>query len=508
MSNGDADLKPVIGDWLAARADVNGGALALHDLATGRAHSYRDFLERSQRIAGVLHATYAISPGDRVMVLAHNSTDLYEILMACWRIGAVYMPVNWRLAKAEISDIAADATPRVIIADTEFAALVDGLDIPQWMRGDGADDPFETELAAADPVTSFFDATPDTMTTLLYTSGTTGEPKGVIGTWRMQAMAVRQAAHVLLGERTNTLTAAPMFHTAGLNSFSLPSFYYGGAVHIMRRWDAPLALKCLSDPDIGITHTLGVPVQFQQMAALPEFESARFPTVNRAGVGAAPVTEDLLKTFQDKGLMLCNSYGMTEVFGVATLPPERAQDKLGAVGWPVIGSEVRIADDSDTPVANGVMGEIQIKSEGVTPGYWNAPEQSAASRTADGWHKTGDVGRLDDDGALYVVDRKKDMFISGGENVYPAEIENVLADWPEVREAAVIGVPDETWGEVGHAIIVLTTGAALDLHEVQQRCTERLARFKVPKHVSFIDALPRSAQGKVLKTELRDRYAG
>jgi fatty-acyl-CoA synthase len=199
---------------------------------------------------------------------------------------------------------------------------------------------------------------------------------------------------------------------------------------------------------------------------------------------------------------------MTEVFGVATLPPERAQDKLGAVGWPVIGSEVRIADDSDTPVANGVTGEIQIKSEGVTPGYWNAPEQSAASRTADGWHKTGDVGRLDDDGALYVVDRKKDMFISGGENVYPAEIENVLADWPEVREAAVIGVPDENWGEVGHAIIVLTTGAALDLHEVQQRCTERLARFKVPKHVSFIDALPRSAQGKVLKTELRDRYAG
>lgn len=507
MSDGDHTLLPLIGDWLAARVAQNPGALALHDLATDRRHSYQDFLARSQRIAGVLRDTYDVGPGDRVMVLAHNSTDLYEILLACWRIGAVYMPVNWRLAAVEIAAIAADATPAVIICDEEFNDLISGLDIAVWARTLNDDDPFERAISTADPVTTFYEATPDTLTTLLYTSGTTGEPKGVIGTWRMQAMAVQQAAHVLMGDRTHTLTSAPMFHTAGLNSFSLPSFFYGGAVHIMRRWDPALALACLSDADMGITHTLGVPVQFYQMASLPEFEAATFPTVDRAGVGAAPVTEDLLKTFQDKGLKLCNSYGMTEVLGVATLPPDQAQNKLGSVGWPVTGSDVRIADDSDIEVAAGVAGEIQIKSEGVTPGYWNNPDQTAASRTADGWYRTGDVGRMDEDGALYIVDRKKDMFISGGENVYPAEIENVLADWPEIREAAVIGVPDETWGEVGHAVVALSGQATFDLDEFQHRCSERLARFKVPKHLSFIDALPRSAQGKVLKTELRDRYA-
>ncbi len=507
MRNGDQDLQPYIGDWLTARVAEDPDALALHDLATGRRHSYQTFLERSQRIAGVLSHTYGVQPGDRVMVLAHNSIDLYEILFACWHIGAVYMPVNWRLAQPEVEGIVTDATPRVVIADTEFTGLKSAAALPVWWRASGENDPFEQAIKNAAPVETFFEATPDTLTTLLYTSGTTGEPKGVIGTWRMQAMAVQQAKQVLLGERTHTLTSAPMFHTAGLNSFSLPSFFYGGAVHIMRRWDPALALKCLSDPGMGITHTLGVPVQFQQMAALPEFESARFPTVDRAGVGAAPVTEDLLKTFQDKGLMLCNSYGMTEVFGVATLPPEKARNKLGSVGWPVTGSAVRIADETNTEVPAGTAGEIQIKSEGVTPGYWNNPDETAASRTKDGWYKTGDMGRMDEDGALYVVDRKKDMFISGGENVYPAEIENVLAGWPEVREAAVIGVPDDTWGEVGHAIIALSDATPFELEELQRRCAERLARFKVPKHLSFIDALPRSAQGKVLKTELRDRYA-
>ncbi len=205
--------------------------------------------------------------------------------------------------------------------------------------------------------------------------------------------------------------------------------------------------------------------------------------------------------------MLCNSYGMTEVFGVATLPPEKAQKKLGCVGWPVVGTDIRIADEDDTPLPSNVVGEIQIQSEGVTPGYWQAPELTASTRSADGWFRTGDMGRLDDEGALYVVDRKKDMFISGGENVYPAEVENVLAQFPEIAEAAVIGVPDEQWGEVGHAVIVLKDSQPLDKTTVRERCSEHLARYKVPKHISFAESLPRSAQGKIQKKELKETYA-
>ena len=507
MPHQDDHLRPYLCDWLANQAETTPDALALFDLATGRQTTYRDMFDRSRRIASVLANQFGVSAGDRVMVVAYNSADLYEILFACWRIGAIYMPVNWRLARPEIAAIVDDATPTLMIADSAFETTVGGLDLPVLWRSDAEDNPFEMAIAASEPWIGFVEPDLDATTNLLYTSGTTGKPKGVISTWRMQAMAVDQAAHVILGSATRTLTAAPMFHTAGLNSFALPLFYYGGTVHIMRHWDAAEALSYLSDPKLGITHTLGVPVQFQMMTQCDGFEDATFPTVVRAGVGGAPVTEELLTQYQKKGLMLCNSYGMTEVFGVATLPPEKAQKKLGCVGWAVVGTEIRIADDSDTPVTHSTVGEIQIKSEGVTPGYWQAPELTASTRTADGWFKTGDMGRMDDEGALYVVDRKKDMFISGGENVYPAEIENVLALFPEIAESAVIGVSDDQWGEVGHAVVVLKENHALDKESVRERCSQHLARYKVPKHVSFAENLPRSAQGKVQKKELKETYA-
>lgn len=504
----DQALTPYLGDWLNARAESQPNDLAMVDLFSGRRTTYGDMYERSRRIAAVLKDTYSITPGDRVMVVAYNDTDLYEILFACWRIGAIYMPVNWRLAPPELAAITADATPSLIIADRTFEDLVTGLNLPVWWRDNDAEtNPFEDAIRTAAPLDTFAAPDPDVITNLLYTSGTTGHPKGVISTWRMQAMAVQQAEHVILGSATKTLTAAPMFHTAGLNSFALPLFYYGGTVHIMRHWDADAALGYLSDPNLGITHTLGVPVQFQMMTQCDGFEEATFPSVVRSGVGGAPVPEDLLIKFQAKGMTLCNSYGMTEVFGVATLPPEKAREKLGSVGWHVIGTEIRIADDTDQPVAANISGEIQIKSRGVTPGYWQAPELTAASRTADGWYRTGDIGRFDDEGALYVVDRKKDMFISGGENVYPAEVENALVLLPEIAEAAVIGVSDDRWGEVGHAVVVLRQNVSLDAETIRGRCAELLAKYKVPKHVSFIDALPRSAQGKVQKQELKDRYA-
>ena len=505
----DDVLIPLMGDWLCDRAHEQPDDVATVDLGMhSRSTTYGDMYDRSRRIASVLARTFGVKRGDRVMVLAYNAGDLYQILFACWRLGAVYMPVNWRLAPPEVAAIAADATPVVVIFDRAYAHLVDGLNLPSWERDEGAPgSSFETDLASTEPWQDFVTPDLDAMTTLLYTSGTTGQPKGVISTWRMQAMAVNQAKATNLGRDTKTLTAAPMFHTAGLNSFSLPSFYYGGTAHIMRQWDPELALKCLSDPALGITHTLAVPVQFQMMIQCEGFEDATFPTVQRAGAGGAPVTEDLLMQFQSRGMTLCNSYGMTEVFGVAILPPELAREKLGAAGFPVAGTDIRSADQTDKPLGPNETGEIQIKSRGVTPGYWQAPELTAKAFTADGWFKTGDMGWLDEDGALYVVDRKKDMYISGGENVYPAEVENALATLPEIAQCAVIGVPDEKWGEVGHAVVVLKDGRDLDADTLRKRCTDLIAKYKVPKHVTFVAELPRSGQGKVLKTELRKRYA-
>ncbi|MFL2770763.1 MAG: AMP-binding protein [Rhodospirillaceae bacterium] len=510
----DDALKPLMGNWLEARVleypdDIAVVDLRVGSLKTERRTTYGEMYDRSKRIASILSSTYSVGPRDRVMVVAYNSSDLYQILFACWQLGAAYMPINWRLSPPEIKAIAADATPKVAITDRAFETLVADLSLPVWWRDeDNATSPFENDIIAAPPCEKFVTPQLDAITTLLYTSGTTGKPKGVISTWRMQAMSVSQALHTNLGRSTRTMTAAPMFHTAGLNSFALPLFYYGGTVHILRHWDPVAALGYLSDSNLGITHTLGVPVQFQMMAQCDGFEAASFTTVERAGVGGAPVTEELLTKFQSKGMILCNSYGMTEVFGVATLAPELARKKLGSVGFAVRGTEIRVVDEDNIAVAANVSGEIQIKSRGVTPGYWDAPDLTAAAHTADGWYKTGDIGCLDNEGALYIIDRKKDMYISGGENVYPAEIENVLSAFPEISQSAVIGVADEQWGEVGYAVIVLKEGTQLSLETVQERCRDKLARYKVPKFMSITDELPRSGQGKVLKTELRKMYGG
>ncbi|MDX2224600.1 MAG: AMP-binding protein, partial [Rhodospirillaceae bacterium] len=305
-----------------------------------------------------------------------------------------------------------------------------------------------------------------------------------------------------LSAESVTLTAAPQFHTAGLNSFATPLLHLGGTLAVMDRWEAGAALRHLADPNLRVSHTLGVPTQFMAMARHPDFADARFPAVRIAAVGGAPPTLDLLDTWAAKGLALVPGYGMTEVFGVTQTRADIARRKPTAVGWPALYTSIRIAGDDGSSRPTGTVGEIQIRSPGVTPGYWRQP-QATAQAFIDGWFRTGDLGFIDDEGLLHVVDRLKDMFISGGENVYPAEIENVMAGFPEVGQVAVIGLPDPVWGEVGRAIVVLKPGAAGDAAALIARCRGLIASYKVPKSVVFVPALPLNAQGKVLKTELR-----
>ena len=495
-------------DWLHYHSQYNASDLAVVDLETARHWTYAQFNERATRLATGLHQVYGVAKGDRVAILAHNSSDIFECLFACWKLGAIFTPLNWRLAPPEIAHLVAHAAPKLIFYDREFESLVRDVDGVKIMRepmsGGGA---YEQLIASHEPDVLMNGVGMDDVHAILYTSGTTGRPKGVMYTHRMTFYTVVQSAlHADLNRTSRTLTFSPLFHTAGLNAAALSLFHHGGTLYIMKRWDAAKALAYFSDPELGITHVNGVPTTYIMMSELPEFETASFPTIKFFGVGSAPISMDLLETWKRKGADLAQSYGMTEVFGVSLTPPHRAAQMIGSAGHPMMHVDVRIADESGMELPRGEVGEIQVRGPGVTPGYWREPELTKAA-FIDGWLKTGDLARMDDSGALFIVDRLKDMYISGGENVYPSEIENVISAFEEVSQVAVIEVPHPKWGEVGLALILLRAGQRLDQDTVLARCRENLAAYKVPKHISFVKALPLNAQGKVLKKDLRREYA-
>lgn len=495
-------------DWLDYHARYDTDVVAAVDVDTGRSYTYGEFNDRLRRLAVALKAACGLEKGDRIAMLCQNSTDVFETLFAGWELGAALMPLNWRLSAHEIAAIVSHGEPSVVIYDEEFGHLVDGLRLPKVERSsDPAESGYEQLIASAraDELERVH-LTIDDLATLLYTSGTTGMPKGVIGTFRMMRDTIIHAAlHGDLTGSSRSLTCAPMFHSAGLYGFSMPVFHYGGTLCVMKKWDPRRFLDMLTDPDAGITHCLGVPVQYAMMAELPEFEHATFPTLRVAGVGAAPVSTDLLGVWAEKGVHLAQSYGLTEAFSVAILPPRQAASRVGSAGHRMMHTRLRIADEAGNRLPPGEVGEIQIKGPAVSPGYWKAPEETAKAFT-DGWFRTGDAGRLEPDGTLYIVDRYKDMYISGGENVYPAEVENVLCQLPQVAAAAVIGVNDDKWGQAGLAVVQLRAGESLDEEALLVHCGTRLARYKLPRHVRFVEALPISAQGKVLKQELKRLY--
>jgi fatty-acyl-CoA synthase len=495
-------------DWLAYYARYDPGRLAAVDLATQRRLNYGEFNDRATRLATALRERFGVERGDRVAFLAHNSSDHFEAMFACWKLGAIFVPLNWRLSAHETAAILEHCEPRLVLHDEELAPLLALAQLPAVVRRPGhAACGYEQLVAAHDPLVEMEHVDFDTIDMLLYTSGTTGRPKGVIYTHRMTNNIVQHAAlHARIRAGTRTLTYSPLFHAAGLNALAMPSFHFGGAVFVMRSFDAGACLAMLTDPSLGITHTVGVPTTYQLMSQRPEFASAVFPTLEVAAVGAAPVPLHLLEVWAAKGLVLSQSFGMTEVFSVSFTPPEKAREQIGSAGHPLMHVDVQIGDEHGRELPRNTVGEIQVRGPGVTPGYWHDPEATKAAFTADGWFRTGDAGRMTEHGVIYVVDRIKDMFISGGENVYPAEIEDAIKALDEVSLCAVIGVPDPKWGEVGLALVVPRPGQALDAEQVTAHCRARLARYKVPRRVRIVGSLPLSPQGKILKKELHRIY--
>ncbi len=497
-------------DWIAHFGRRTPDKPAVVDLGSGRTFTYAQFDGRISRLAAYLREQLKVKRGDRVAVLALNTTDTLEVQFACGRIGAVFLPLNTRLTVPELQYIVGDAAPVLMIHDSELAEVA--LSVAKLCRvpsalqlGPGGS--YETAIASAGPLDRAEIVTLDDMSTIMYTSGTTGQPKGAIITHGMTFWnCVNLGGPAYISPSTVLLTVLPLFHTGGLNCYTNPVLHAGGTVLIMRAFDPGAALQLISDPARGINQFFGVPSIYQFMAQHPAFASSDFSRLVIGGVGGAPMPVPLLKVWEARGVALQQGYGMTETSpAVLTLDREDAARKAGSSGKPVLHTEVRIVRPDGSDAGVGELGELWVKGPNITPGYWNRPDANASSFT-DGWLHTGDAARIDDEGFYYIVDRWKDMYISGGENVYPAEVENVLHQLTAIAEAAVIGIPSEQWGETGMAIVAIKPGHSITEAEIHAHCESNLARFKRPRVIKFVEALPRNATGKIHKPTLRANF--
>jgi len=498
-------------DWIAHHRRRTPEKTALVDLAGGRRFTYAQLDARVARLAGHLRDELHVKRGDRVAVLALNTSDTMEVQFACFRLGAIFVPLNTRLTVPELRYIAGDAAPGVMIHDDDLAetalAVAKLCNVASAMRfGPGGS--YETAIASARPLDRVEEVTLDDVSTIMYTSGTTGQPKGAIITHGMTFWnCVNLGGPAYITPSSVLLTVLPLFHTGGLNCYTNPVMHAGGTALIMRTFDPAEALRLISDPAQGINVFFGVPSIYQFMAQHPAFATADFSRLIIGGVGGAPMPVPLLKTWEARGVALQQGYGMTETSpAVMALDREDAARKAGSSGKPVLHTEVRIVRPDGTDADVGELGELWVKGPNITPGYWNRPDANAASFT-DGWLHTGDATRMDEEGFYYIVDRWKDMYISGGENVYPAEVESVLHQLEAVAEAAIIGIPNEQWGEVGMAVIAVKPDHSLTPAEIHAHCQANLARFKCPRLIEFVDALPRNATGKIHKPTLRQRFS-
>jgi fatty-acyl-CoA synthase len=498
-------------DWIAHFGRRTPDKVAAVDLASGRRFTYAQFDARISRLAAHLRGRLGIKRGDRVAVLALNTTDTLEVQFACGRIGAVFLPLNTRLTVPELHYIVGDAAPALMIHDADLAEVA--LSVASLCKVSstlllGPDATYEAAIAGGKPLDRAELVTLDDISTIMYTSGTTGQPKGAIITHGMTFWnCVNLGGPAYISPSSVLLTVLPLFHTGGLNCYTNPVLHSGGTVLIMRAFDPGLALALISDPAHAINVFFGVPSIYQFMAQHPAFPTADFSRLVIGGVGGAPMPVPLLKVWETRGVALQQGYGMTETSpAVLTLDREDAARKAGSSGKPVLHTEVRIVAPSGTDAEIGELGELWVKGPNITPGYWNRPDANASSFT-DGWLHTGDAARIDEEGFYYIVDRWKDMYISGGENVYPAEVENVLHQLNAIAEAAVIGVASEQWGETGMAIIAVKPGHSITEPEIHAHCAANLARFKRPHAIRFVDALPRNATGKIHKPTLRKNFA-
>jgi acyl-CoA synthetase (AMP-forming)/AMP-acid ligase II len=485
-----------------------------------RSLSYDEARRGANRIAHALVAT-GLAPGDRVAILSKNSIEYALFYYGCSKAGVVPVPLNYRLAPPEWSYILNDAGARLVVAQDALARALEpvrdeltgvkrcvamGGDVAGWER-------FDAFLAGQPDTAPDRRVSPDSDLYQMYTSGTTGRPKGAVLTHRAVMAQLQQAAigfSAVPGERS--LIVAPMYHAAaGVTTFV--TVQAGGSLFIQEDFAPAAVVRALSEERIGLALLVPAMIQFC-LVAVPDVASRRYDSLRLIVYGASPIAEQTLRrAIEVFGCDFVQGYGMTETTAAATylLPADHRRALAGepklllSAGRPLIGTDLRIVGEGGRSLPPGQIGEIAVRGPQLMRGYWNLPEATAEA-LRDGWMHTGDAGSLDDEGYLFVQDRTKDMVVSGGENVYPREVEDVLYQHPAVAEAAVIGVPDAKWGEAVKALVVAKPGQTVTAEELIEFCNGRLAGYKRPRSVDFVDALPRNPSGKVLKRELREKY--
>lgn len=485
-------------DSISFNARLRPGKLAIIDLVNGRRWSYRELDLLVGRTVTALKRR-GFRRGDRLAVLARNCPEIPVLHFACARIGAMIVPLNWRLSYPEIEALIADAEPRLLLGDSLLTEKgLAGIDLEVFFSGEVK----KVRPAQTKPQRR------DQPSLILYTSGTSGHPKGALLSERnLSETAINFSLLTDVTSRSAFLCDAPMFHVIGLVTNVRPALMHGGTILISDGFRAEATLERLADPALGVTHYVCVPQMAASLREVDSFNPAKLAHLTGLVTGGAPHPPASIRQWIDDGVLVTNGYGMTEVGTAFNMPldPEINRQKAGSVGIPTERMEARIVDAAGRDVRDGTAGELLLRGDNVTSGYWRRASETRDAFATGRWFRTGDIAMRDKDGFFWLIDRRKDMFISGGENVYPAEIEAALAGLPDIRECAVIGVPDMKWGEVG-CLFWVGDGAEQHMEDqLRSLLKARLAGYKVPKHIAKMTALPRNAGGKVLKSELRER---
>ncbi|TQN68367.1 Long-chain-fatty-acid--CoA ligase FadD13 [Colletotrichum shisoi] len=505
-------------DPVLLHARLRPTGLACIDLSTNRRWTYAELNADVQRATTVLRGLGgvgngvgdggggnggggggSIQTGDRVATVSANSVHQIILHHALARLGAVHVPLNWRLARPELAKLLLDCTPVLLLSDL-LEPDPPGL-LPLGCRHVGLSS-FAAAVDAAEPGPRL-DARPSTETrVVLYTSGTSGAPKGVRLTARsMLATTCNFGVLAEVDAGSVFLCDGPMFHLMGLIAQTGPAVMHGGTCIVSPRFNPEITNARLGDAGLRVTHYFCVPHMAEALARAPNFDPSEWAALKALFTGGAPNPPARVRWWLGRGVRMVDGYGSTEIGTASGMPLSRdlIGAKAGSVGLPGPLTAVRVVDGRDRDVPVGAPGEILVSGPSVTPGYWNRRDEDVAGFTGDGWFRTGDVGRVDEDGYIFLIDRRKNMFISGGENVYPAEVEAALAEHPGVVDVAVVGVPDQLWGEAGRAYVIAAPGSQLAHADLVGHCQALLARFKVPRETVFVGEFPRTGSGKVQK---------
>lgn len=501
-------------DWLDKRAKFTPQRVALHDRLSQRDITYAAWNATANQTAHYFCETFGLQKGDRVAVYATNCLAYLDIWIACGKIGAILQNLNWRLTVSELEQLLNDAAPRILVYSDDFIEQVNQLrpnltSIAHFVaihtRAAASDETFSSRASANQDFRANPTLTPDDPWVICYTGGTTGLPKGAILTHGNMAWnAVNTVSSWALDQNDVAILNAPLFHTGGLNVFTLPLISVGGKSIVCHTFNVDEVFDLIESAEVTVF--FGVPTMFVMLQQSPRWHTVDFSRLKIVISGGAPCPLPIFEKFWARSVDFKTGYGLTEAGpNTFVLPREDVHRKPGSVGFPLMHIDVKIVHEDGALCRPGEYGELLIRGPHVTPGYWNKPAETAKA-IRDGWLYTGDLATCDDEGYYSIVGRVKDMIISGGENIYPAEVESIMHGYPAIIEAALIAIPDEKWGEVGRAIVVIQPDVSFDEADFTAYLTQRLAKYKLPKSVIQVENLPRTGPGKIDKKLLIEWY--